>query len=538
MTPVYIKVVFTLILLVTITLFTLKAPETPIFIVKYPGLDHKTQKSSFPKINKNYTENHYKSLPQIVHNKTELFTCKYVVPGNMCGGKQKANITIETVAWTNDSFWLKPLEKVEIKKINLENADKTVFKPESPVIFFWHEPFQGFDHHWKNGFCGENDKCILQYGPYENENVYQTAAKSDVIVMSPVFDPGLNKLDFDRIKRIRTKNQIWVWFQWESPQFHSIDLRKYDNFFNATLSYRFDSTFWFPYSSMIMNKLKWLNSTEPSDKNLDKNVKNSLKNLKPNQLGVAAAISNCASAYRGKLVRKLSNLIKFPNGTKALDVFGACKDRYQKYPSKNRDYFIETSLKKGFWELPKVLKNYKFYFAFENSRCRNYITEKFFSNAFLSNSIPIVAGPPRSDYEYVAPKDSFIHVDDFRTVNDLAERINFLLDDKNEAEYLKFFEWKNKLPDDSYHLSSFKEHKSSGLCGLCQAAFEIKNDVKFWKLEIIPDLHSWWYGKRQETKDLRGRWKSMVNRNTICLENNRHDIRRRKKRQVSDLIYL
>ena len=68
MTPVYIKVVFTLILLVTITLFTLKAPETPIFIVKYPGLNHKTQKSSFPKINKNYTENHSKSLPQIVHN--------------------------------------------------------------------------------------------------------------------------------------------------------------------------------------------------------------------------------------------------------------------------------------------------------------------------------------------------------------------------------------------------------------------------------------------------------------------------------------
>jgi hypothetical protein len=31
--------------------------------------------------------------------------------------------------------------------------------------------------------------------------------------------------------------------------------------------------------------------------------------------------------------------------------------------------------------LSNVVKDYKFYLAFENRRCRDYVTEKFFSNA-------------------------------------------------------------------------------------------------------------------------------------------------------------
>lgn len=36
--------------------------------------------------------------------------------------------------------------------------------------------------------------------------------------------------------------------------------------------------------------------------------------------------------------------------------------------------------------------DYKFYLAFENSNCKDYITEKFFVNALYRNVLPIVMG--------------------------------------------------------------------------------------------------------------------------------------------------
>jgi len=89
----------------------------------------------------------------------------------------------------------------------------------------------------------------------------------------------------------------------------------------------------------------------------------------------------------------------------------------------------------------QILRNdYKFYLAFENANCRNYITEKFFVNALQNDILPIVMGAPRADYEAVAPPNSFIHVDDFSKTEDLAK---FLLElDANDTLYNQYFEWK------------------------------------------------------------------------------------------------
>ena len=67
----------------------------------------------------------------------------------------------------------------------------------------------------------------------------------------------------------------------------------------------------------------------------------------------------------------------------------------------------------------------------------------------MSGSVPIVAGPPREDYEAVAPKDSFIHVDDFDTLDKLAERINYLIDPANNEEYMKYHAWRGRSITDN-----------------------------------------------------------------------------------------
>ena len=36
------------------------------------------------------------------------------------------------------------------------------------------------------------------------------------------------------------------------------------------------------------------------------------------------------------------------------------------------------------------LKKYKFYLSFENTYCRDYITEKIISNAFENDIVPVV----------------------------------------------------------------------------------------------------------------------------------------------------
>ena len=53
-------------------------------------------------------------------------------------------------------------------------------------------------------------------------------------------------------------------------------------------------------------------------------------------------------------------------------------------------------------------RDYKFYLAFENSKCRDYVTEKFY-NALLFSVGPVVFGG--ADYDAIgAPKNSYIDV--------------------------------------------------------------------------------------------------------------------------------
>lgn len=108
-----------------------------------------------------------------------------------------------------------------------------------------------------------------------------------------------------------------------------------------------------------------------------------------------------------------------------LDAFGKCFEEKLTIPKG-----IQT-------DLVKELKNYKFYFAFENSyHCRDYITEKLFRNGFHTGVVPVVWGATTEDYAAVSPHNSFIHVNDFESMRDLIDYLNYL--DKNDEQYLKF----------------------------------------------------------------------------------------------------
>ncbi|VDK74390.1 unnamed protein product [Dibothriocephalus latus] len=90
--------------------------------------------------------------------------------------------------------------------------------------------------------------------------------------------------------------------------------------------------------------------------------------------------------------------------------------------------------------LETLALHYKFYLAFENSNCVDYITEKFVMNALQFGILPVVMGAPREDYCAIAPPNSFIHVDDFSSPAQLAEYMNWL--DQNDTAYASYFAWR------------------------------------------------------------------------------------------------
>ena len=80
-----------------------------------------------------------------------------------------------------------------------------------------------------------------------------------------------------------------------------------------------------------------------------------------NKYGVISCISNCASAYRNKVLKRLSQLVKFPNGTEAMHFYGACGKHLQTYQSDVKDA-LNSKLAGGvYFSLPPVVRKYKFY---------------------------------------------------------------------------------------------------------------------------------------------------------------------------------
>lgn len=104
--------------------------------------------------------------------------------------------------------------------------------------------------------------------------------------------------------------------------------------------------------------------------------------------------------------------------------------------------------------MPNLDKTYRFYAAFENTLCKDYVSEKLLF-ALRKFMIPVVYGG--ANYSYFAPPKSYINANDFKTVKDLGNYLKFLT--RNPKEYLRYFWWKKY-----YSVESIQDH----FCSLCE----------------------------------------------------------------------
>jgi glycoprotein 3-alpha-L-fucosyltransferase len=157
-------------------------------------------------------------------------------------------------------------------------------------------------------------------------------------------------------------------------------------------------------------------------------------------------VSNCnARTKRNKIAKELKNY--FP-----IDQYGQCS-------SSNKTNNFE-----------QLLFNYKFYLAFENAHCRDYITEKAFYNALVHGSIPIVLGPDKKNYEQILPPNSFIHINHFKNLKQLADHLNRI--NKNFELFSSYHRWRL-----DYRLLAWKSNYfiDDRFCDLC---IKLHNDLK------------------------------------------------------------
>ena len=120
-------------------------------------------------------------------------------------------------------------------------------------------------------------------------------------------------------------------------------------------------------------------------------------------------VSHCTTVnYREKYVEALQNYV-------TVNIFGQCNKK--------------PCPRGTFDDCHKVQSiSHKFYIAFENSNCQDYITEKLWK-ALNMPVVPIVMGG--GNYLRDAPPHSYIDVKDFEDVQALAEYLVFL--DQNDV---------------------------------------------------------------------------------------------------------
>ena len=149
------------------------------------------------------------------------------------------------------------------------------------------------------------------------------------------------------------------------------------------------------------------------------------------------------------------------------------------------------------------ISKYKFYLAFENAYyCNDYITEKLWVNSYYVGVVPVVWGASKENYIRVAPENSFIFYEDFKTSQELVDYLKYL--DKNDTAYMEYFEWRKSYPCD-YPLYETKDEEypyttksSSSLffntyCNLCRM---VRNSNI--KMQSISSLKNYWFEGLEE----------------------------------------
>ncbi|KAH3846109.1 hypothetical protein DPMN_088403, partial [Dreissena polymorpha] len=201
----------------------------------------------------------------------------------------------------------------------------------------------------------------------------------------------------------RNKDQSWIFFNLEPQTLYGINFGpEWAYAMNWSMMYHRDADIFYPYGTI-----------EPRNNNNSILQKKNYSSIFEGKTVLAAwFVSHCQVQSRRDVYVK--QMMKY--GVQ-IDIFGSCVNGTRSLP-KNDHQMITT-----------VLNQSKFYLAFENSMCQDYVTEKFFER-FDSDTILVARGG--NNYTKYFPPGTFINAADFGNAKKLAEYLIRLGNDKNE----------------------------------------------------------------------------------------------------------
>ncbi|CAN9512748.1 unnamed protein product [Ophioblennius macclurei] len=297
------------------------------------------------------------------------------------------------------------------------------------TVLLWHWPFG-------RPYRLNGDRCLARYNISRcflthNRSAFPTA---DVVVFHH------HELSHGRsvppVHLPRPTSQHWVWLSLEPPT-HNTNLSQLSGLFNWTMSYRRDADIVIPYGKTVPGA---------SETNFQVTTNRSCL--------VSWVISRYEThQIRASVYQSLKRFIP-------IQVYG----KWNKRP---------LSRKKLLPTIAKCL----FYLSFENSEAKDYISEKLWRNAFQAGAVPVVLGPSRASYEALAPPHSFIHVSDFKSMEDLAAYLKELAADK--MAYEEYFLWRR-----THAIKTYTDW-SERLCQICVQyphlpATKVYQDLEHW----------------------------------------------------------
>ena len=255
---------------------------------------------------------------------------------------------------------------------------------------------------------------------------------------------------------LRKRDQIWVAYSEESSKNH----RSWRNLqANPTLNALFNWTV-FPSKRATFQKKIFHIHKKSQDQIFSQPEHKTFQTNKSKDF--CWMVSNCGMVWnnRFKLANPLMELL-----SSKVHIWGHA---YKRGCIKKQPNIVNHGPVSGLYisyydEAQKYMRDCKFYFAFENTNCSDYVTEKFV-NSIAVGAIPIVNGWPET-YRELLP-GSYIHVNQFSNVSQLAQYLDSLL--RDEKEMNKYQEWRK--------LYTYERAGVEIACELCKKLEQLKID--------------------------------------------------------------
>lgn len=239
------------------------------------------------------------------------------------------------------------------------------------------EPFTLFEGRAKEMFF--NRQCAYQNCFFTNDSShFADVTYYDVIIFDVVNIQG-DKSEHT-IPRQRSIKQLYVFFSIEPSDIYPLS-KDFNEFFNFTWTYKFDSNLTFTYIKVMSNEdvvigpgkiMHWIDIDDM------KPISNYIKHkLRHKTMAAAWFVSNCFQAKSNRLEFGQNLKAELAKIGRQLDIYGDCGDLKCLKLKDECNALIET--------------DYYFYLAFENSFCEDYVSEKVLL-ALEHFAIPVVYG--------------------------------------------------------------------------------------------------------------------------------------------------